>query len=362
MAVQKRGKNSWLIKIYRGRGPDGKKKFYTETFYAPIKSMALARERELKVQLSHIGTNKNITFLEEWLDRWLQKIQNDVAPRTWREYASIVKRLKPVVGNLRLYTLNAEEMLRLLDAEFRNLKPKTRKNIYSTLKTAVKAAIECKLVPADALQGFKVPRVPKQEKTVLTREQLTRIVAIAPEYRHGLIIHLLCHTGARVGEILGLTWNSINFEKKTITIDQSVDVKTRQFKAEVKTANSRRTIEIDNATIELLKKHKQNQAEKVTPIDRSSRLVFSVNGKPVRYNAVRKTWLRILNRAGLQELNLHAIRHSVITLLLEEGTPPIPVAGMVGHNVATTVSTYAQKIQGGKAITLTDQQMDQQSI
>lgn len=350
--IQKRGKNSWLIKIYLGRGPDGKEKRYVETFHAPLKSMAIARERELKAQFAKVGRVGEVNTLGEWLDIWLEGHKNMITSRTFMEYNSTVKRLKPIIGHLHLYTLDSFQIMDLLEAELANLAPKTRRNYYSVLKMVIKTALERKLVPNDALQGLKNPRVPKKEKPVLTKEQLIQVATIAQQYKHGLIIQLLCATGARVSEILGLTWNAVDFNKNTITIDQSVDIRNRRLKNEVKTKNSRRTIELPPELMQLLKEHKQKTLGKIVPINQANLLVFTVDGKPIHYDTIRKKWLRILKKAGLPKVNIHAIRHSVITAMLNEGVPPIIVAGLVGHDVATTVNTYAQKIQGGKALNL----------
>lgn len=350
--IKKRGKDSWLIKIYLGRGPDGKEKRYVETFRAPLRSMAVARERELKAQFTKVGRVGEVSTLGEWLDIWLKKHKNNVTPRTFRDYESAVRRLKPIIGRIHLYTLDSFQVMDLLEEELGNLAPKSRKNYYSVLRLAIKAALDRKLVPGDALQGLKSPKIPRKEKPVLTREQLVQVATLASRYKHGLIIQLLCATGARVSEILGLTWNAVDFSRNTITIDQSVDITTRQLKSDVKTKNSRRTIELPPELMQLLKEHKQKTIGKVVPFNQTNLLVFTVDGKPVRYNTVRKTWVQILKKAGLPAINIHAIRHSVITLLLNEGVPPIVVAGLVGHDVATTVNTYAQKIHGGKAINI----------
>jgi len=194
--------------------------------------------------------------------------------------------------------------------------------------------------------------VPKENRSTLSREEIRLLMNTCDGYKHGLVIRLLCVTGARVSEILGLTWESVDLERGTITIDQSVDIKERRQKDDIKTANSRRTIELDVSTLQLLRLHHQSSKNTtVRPLQRKKSLVFQAqDGRPLRYEAIRKTLRLALKKAGLPLIRVHDIRHSVITLLLDEGTPPILVAALVGQDVATTVGRYAQKTRRGKAI------------
>lgn len=351
--LEKRGKG-WLARIYLGRGEDGKKKYFTQMIYAPTEYMARQMEADIRRKLvKPAGYRAAVYSLGEWFDVWLSEIKDTVSYRTWKEYESHVRKLKPLVGDLLLYSVQAEALSKRLAGQFTHLRPKTRKNLYATLKTAVREAVERKIAPSDALVGFKLPRVPHEIRRTLDRNELKRLIDAAKKYKHGLIIRLLCVTGARLGEILGLTWDCVDFERRTITIEKSVDVHRRILKGDVKTPQARRTVEVDEETISLLKD--AMPSGKIVPIHRrkEKNLVFQAeDGRPVRYEAVRKTLLKALNKAGLPTIRIHDIRHSVITLLLTEGVPPILVANLVGHNVGTTVNCYAQQVRYGKGLRL----------
>ncbi|MGI6514865.1 MAG: tyrosine-type recombinase/integrase [Syntrophomonadales bacterium] len=351
--IKKRGENTWWIRIYLGRGSDGTPQYYHETFYAPLKSMAQERERELTKQMKHVaGPKRDIMTLNDWLDRWIEDTADSVSHGTLRGYKAHLRQLKPLLGDLILWELDANKLHERLRGRFDHLKPKTKRNIYATLKTAIKAGIDQKIIPSDALTGFKMPKVPKENRSTLSREEIRLLMNTCDGYKHGLVIRLLCVTGARVSEILGLTWESVDLERGTITIDQSVDIKERRQKDDIKTANSRRTIELDVSTLQLLRLHHQSSKNTtVRPLQRKKSLVFQAqDGRPLRYEAIRKTLRLALKKAGLPLIRVHDIRHSVITLLLDEGTPPILVAALVGQDVATTVGRYAQKTRRGKAI------------
>lgn len=353
--ITKQGKNSWRIRIYLGRDPKtGKEKYYIEIFHAPLKTMAQAREQELKKQFQKLGPRREIMTLGEWLDEWLEDIKSTVTEVNYRGYFSHAKMLQPLVGRLNLFDLDAEKLRKALRGRFDHLSPRTQKNILATLKTAVKAAIDARLAPIDALVGFKNVKVPRKPRPVLDREGLARLVEVAGQFKHGLVIRLLAVTGARLGEILGLTWDMVDFKRSAITIDQAVDLHKRELKGDPKTFNSRRTVFLDEETMRLLAEHRQKQMkETVRPLKREKSLVFqAADGRPVSYSVIYETFHHVRQIAGLPDMRIHDIRHSVVSLLLTEGVPVITVAALVGHNVNTTTSKYAQKTKHGKGLEL----------
>ena len=358
--IKKRKENTWWIRIYLGRGPDGKKEFYNETFYAPIKSLAQERERELKKKLKGqpIGPHTNIMTLGQWLDAWMIDIKDSVTTRTYSTYKYNAKRIKPFIKDLNLWTLNSEQLTDVLRGQFENMRPRSKKNMYSFVHTVVQAAIDAKRAPQDALQGFRIPRVPKVHRDTLDREEMQMLVMASDPLRYGLVIRLLILTGARISEILGLTWDAIDFEQGYITINKSINIRTKELNDRPKTENSRRSIVLDQETIDLLKLQQEKQKTElrtldVVPLSVDKGLVFlTSNGKPVDYSTIWQTLATSLKRAGLAHMRIHDIRHSVITLLLTEGISLVKVASLAGQDVNTTTGQYTHLLKKAVAISL----------
>lgn len=358
--VKKRGQNTWWIRIYTGRDSEGEKTYYHETFYAPLKAMAQERERELtkKLKQQYMGPRTDITTVAHWIDAWMIDIKDTIAPRTYITYEYNARTIKPLIGELGLWSLTSEQLNDVLRGQFDNMQPRSKKNMYSFVHTVINAAIEAKKVPPDALQGFKIPRVPKIHRDTLGREEMRQLITVGSSLRYGLVIRLLILTGARAGEILGLTWDAVDFKACTITINKSIDTKTKELNDRPKTENSRRMIILDKETIDLLQAHQERQkielhALNVVPLTLEKGLVFkTTTGNPVNYKTVRQTFASCLKKAGLPHMRVHDIRHSVITLLLTEGNSLVNVASLVGQDPNTTTGKYTHLLKKTVAISL----------
>ncbi len=344
--IQRRGPNRYLITIYLGRDAQGKRILENETFYGSL-SEARLRAAELEVVKRKRGPRKLARTVGEYLETWLERIKGTVSRRTHVTYSWHVRKILPAIGNLQLYGLTAFELQEKLAGL--SGKPKTLKGMYGTLKTAFKQAVAWGLLSTDPKAGIKAPRVPRREITVLTREELVSLLEAAKGYKHHMIIRLLAVTGARLGEILGLTWLDIDLEKGTVTIRRAADTKFRELK-ETKTASSQRILSLDPETVALLRDFQKAQGRgKVASLKRGSALVFaSPDGRPVREDAVRRTMARILKKAGLDHYRLHDLRHTAGSLLLDAGHSLALVAAFLGHSsTATTASTYTHAVRKG---------------
>ena len=281
--IKRRSANTSLIHtIYLGRWPDGKKQNYHETFYAPVKVLAQEREWELRKQFKSqpSGPAKVAITLGDFTDIFLRDNQDSLAVSTYDTYCYCARTLKPYIGGLHLWTLTGEQLSDALRGKFDHMRPRSRRNLYTFAKTVVRAAVDEKRAPQDALTGFKIPRMPRVDRETLDRDDLARLVEAVGNFRYGLVIRLLALTGARAGEILGLTWDAIDFEHGSITINKSTNARhTQRTNDRPKTENSRRTIFLDTDTMHKISLHKETQNTemrywKVQPIRQDRIRVF----------------------------------------------------------------------------------------
>lgn len=159
------------------------------------------------------------------------------------------------------------------------------------------------------------------------------------------IILFAIATGARFSEINGLTWNCVDFEDKTVTINKTWDEKYTKDFSNTKNYASNRTITIDEKTLKMLerlKKYQKKQALK-TGLRNEKNLVF-INSKfeLVSNAAVNKTLRNLCKKAGIKEITCHGLRHTHASMLLYEGVNIKYVSRRLGHSdIVTTLQTYS---------------------
>lgn len=346
--LERKGPNKYLIVIYLGRDAKGKRTYHREAFNGTLPQARL-RAAELEAQLKkRAGPAKLSMTLGQYLDTWLTRIRGTVSERTWETYSWRVRRLKEALGRLPMHNLTAFALQEALAGLHGKAKPRTLRDMYSTLRTALRQAVAWGLLPSDPTPGLRTPKVPREEKKVLTAQELKKLLEAAKRYKHYLIIRLLALTGMRLGEALGLKWQDVDLEKGTLTVRRAADVRHRKLK-ETKTSSSERTLLLDAETVALLKAHRKAGGKVHSLAVRRNDLVFAApDGRPVKESAVRKTLNRALAKAGLPHIRIHDLRHTAGSLLLDAGYSLPTVAAFLGHSSpATTAAVYAHAVRKG---------------
>lgn len=177
-----------------------------------------------------------------------------------------------------------------------------------------------------------VPKdVNKKEKKALSREELNKLLGDLKCYKFYINALIAATCGLRSGEILGLTWNDINFEDSTMNVDKQwkVDKKSKSSNfGTLKSKNSYRVVPIPMSTLKELKKYKKKSItdiyNRVTPFNKAS-IEKYLNPK-------------------LQELagvSIHELRHTYATRLIYNGIDFKTTARILGHSVEQTLKTYS---------------------
>lgn len=224
--------------------------------------------------------------------------------------------------------------------------------IRGALNDAVRRGIVSRNVALLA-HAPKLRSIPKVEQQAWTAQQLQAFLRQAAGHRLFPAFWLLANTGLRRSELLGLRWDDIDFDAATLSINRglvSVGYELRESRG--KTRNSRRAIDLDTTTIEVLTAWKAwQQTEQASVGIEPAGWVFSdVEGNPIHPHSVSQTFERIVARASVPKIRLHDIRHTHGTLLIKAGVPVKVVSERLGHsNPAFTIDTYQHILPGMQA-------------
>ena len=197
---------------------------------------------------------------------------------------------------------------------------------------------------------------PKQKRTeadYFQPEEIIEILACLDEepIQWKTLTHLLIITGCRRGEIMGLHWRSVNWEKRTICIECALLYTPEQGVYEDTTKTSEtRYISLPEETMKLLRHYRAWQAEKRLACGmnwQDSDYVFTRDdGSPMRPDSITQWLTRFANRHDLPEIHPHKFRHSSASILINNGIDIVAVSKRLGHaKVSTTTDIYSHIIK-----------------
>lgn len=292
----------------------------------------------------------------EWLTTWLETyVAPSVRPKTWEGYESNIRvHLRPALGGIELRGLQTNHVQRMVNEKQKaGLSPRTIESMVNTLKAALKQAMIEGLVTRNVAEHARKPRKEQTDIRVLSVEEMNALTTVAMEDRLGPLFIVMLGTGMRVGEILALEWKHIDLAKSNLSVVQSaVTAKTPNAKARQKliqnpkTEKGKRQIPLPEDVATVLDQWRKIQAQeklKLGPLYKNSGRVFtSTIGTPLIARNVARKLSQLAEKAGVEHVNPHALRHTFATRLLEAGVHPKVVQEMLGHkDITLTLNTYS---------------------
>ena len=218
----------------------------------------------------------------------------------------------------------------------KGLSVKTVSNIRTMLYSAFEKAVAEHLILTNPVAGCKLPKREKQEMKTMAVEDFGKFFAEAKASSKFEFYYVEFSTGLRRGELLGLKWEDVNYEKKTLTIRrQVIRVQGHIEEGPLKTKNAYRTVAFGDDVVAILKDLQEREGE------RSPYIFPSPNGGPMDPDSILPMFKRILKRAGVPEMRFHDCRHTFATLALSEGVDCKTLSEMLGHySVGFTLDVY----------------------
>jgi len=352
----KRGHERWYFVIDQDRTWDAtERRWRRQQLKSPGFPTRLAAERALEAELPRIRDHSAPSLADrqltagEFLDRWLSWARNAEGepwrPNTAETYRKVVENyLRPALGRYRLADLRPAHIRdALAQMRGRGLSRTTVHMAYSTLRTAVNAAIREQIITWNPCVAAKVEGPGRPEMAVWTPEQVATFLTHAGQEEPTLAaaFQLAAWRGLRRGELAGLRWGDLDLDAGLLRVERSVTEAGGQVQTgEPKTERGKRTVSLGPKLVAVLRAHRQAQpVRRLAPED----WVFCDDrGQMLSPWVLTQTFKRLVRELpGLPEIHLHSLRHTAITHMLLAGVSPKVVQDQAGHaTLATTMDVY----------------------
>ncbi len=330
------------------------------------RSFATKREaeawlREMSNQEEAGLTTENYDYrVADFVQDWLKRKKPQIRPSTFADYQSYCKKfIIPVLGKLKIRDVKLQTVNKFYAGMTEQGRPVyVVRYTHRILHAMFEDAIRLGYIPQNPAHYADIP-VPEEDgarMTIFSRSEHQKFMEACADALHGNLYKLAIKTGMRQGELLGLTWKNVDFERGEIRITQQIPRHAENSKsfcfAPLKTKHSRRTIQIGSDLVELLKAHYQaRQLHKQLMGSRwkENDLVFSSSiGTPLERRNMMRDFDAMLNRAGLQKIRFHDLRHNAASMMLAGNISIVSVSRYLGHSSPqVTLEVYAHLVPGG---------------
>lgn len=348
----KNGKVKWKFRLYAGVNPKtGKQEYINRQGYDTQREAKIEMNR-LQVQIDE-GTyftkqkeNKNYTYKEVY-EKWLKEYKQTVAASTLlKTKGDFERRILPTIGHFKIREITHDDIQRLANEWGKYQKCRLW---ISTLGRIFEYAQVHNLTETDPSKLVTIPKYKKtnDKKYFYEKEELNKFLHSLKQeddLQKVALLRLLIFTGMRRGEVITLYWDCIDFKDKTVTVKRSLrrrekmkddgsKSKTEVYIGEPKNESSYREIPVDDETMKILLKLREFKFNE---------RVFNGSTGNILSPSKPREWLHVVaKKAKIEPINVHGLRHTYASLLIDLGASPKEIQHYLGHSkIETTLKVY----------------------
>ena len=299
-----------------------------------------------------------------YLVQWMEIARSTLKPNTAAGYAGMIQ--NPIAPyfqqrGITLGGLQAVDIQMFYTSQLKRVSANTVIHYHAIIHRALKYAVKTDLIDVNPADKVERPRKDRFTASFYDGNEVNRLFQAARGTPLELPVMLAAFYGLRRSEVVGLKWEAIDFENKTIAIRHTVTVcaeKGRRIEVAAdttKTASSRRTLPLVPAFQTKLAALKEQQEKNRILCGRSyctdylGYVLVDAMGNRLKLSYISTAFPALLKRNGLRPIRFHDLRHSCASLLLKNGVPMKQIQEWLGHSdFSTTANIYAHLDAGSK--------------
>ena len=310
-------------------------------------------------------------FVEIWKRDYGSK---ELAPSTYKRYLGILEsRIIPFFGHFRVDKIKPTDIMQFYDLLSKDtqivrrkdnngkktgkpLSPKTILEHHRLLRAMLQKAVYWQMIVSNPAERVQAPKTKKPKRKYYDDEQSKALISglmelTEEQFKYKVAIILTIFTGVRLGELMGLEWDDINFREGIVSINRSSQYLADKgvFTKVPKTESSIRDVAIPDFVVSLLEEYKYWYDEQKYQYGELwydyNRLFVQADGKPMHPSTISKWFEKFVAQIGLPVINFHGLRHTNATLLIAQNIDVSVVAARLGHaQITTTLNFYVHPI------------------
>ena len=299
-----------------------------------------------------------------YLVQWMEIARSTLKPNTAAGYASMIQ--NPIAPyfqqrGITLGGLQAVDIQMFYTSQLKRVSANTVIHYHAIIHRALKYAVKTDLIDVNPADKVERPRKDRFTASFYDGNEVNRLFQVARGTPLELPVMLAAFYGLRRSEVVGLKWDAIDFENKTIAIRHTVTACTEKGRRievaadTTKTASSRRTLPLVPAFQTKLAALKEQQEKNRILCGRSyctdylGYVLVDAMGNRLKLSYISTAFPVLLKRNGLRPIRFHDLRHSCASLLLKNGVPMKQIQEWLGHSdFSTTANIYAHLDAGSK--------------
>ena len=374
-SIEKRGKNSYRLTVSEGFDLNGKPMIHRKTVHGTKKDAEVELAKFVtEVQNGLVIDGKSLKFYE-FTEIWKRDYgSKELAPSTYKRYCRMLEtRLLQYFGHFYINKIKPTDIMKFYDLLEKDTqlvrkkgnngsktkKPLSGKTIlehHRLLRAMLHKAVYWQLIVANPAERVQPPkaRKPKRrsyddEQTKILLENLELLSSEDTKYKVAIILTVF--TGVRLGELMGLEWQDVDFKNGIISINRSSQYLSDMgvFTKVPKTESSIREIAIPEFIISLLEEYKLWYEEQKSIYGElwtnSDRLFVQADGKPMHPSTISKWFVKYVGQIGLPVINFHGLRHTNASLLVAQNVDIAVISARLGHaQISTTLDFYVHPL------------------